>query len=206
MKVPKSYLDNLTAAKYKDYLKLLPSVEKENTRLYVTLVLTLVALSFFGIFAINPTLTTIFELRKEVEEKQLVADQLTRKISNLSNLQQEFNGMETQLFVLYDAIPKTPSAPLLSAQIEALAKKNKLSIISYRVAEVQVASDVPSSSKTSSFIFTLQASGNYQDMMNFSTTLAKIDRVITVESMSIGRDSKTNDLQLNLRGRQYFKL
>ena len=205
MKLPKSYFENLSANKYREYLKLLPSMEKEHTRAFVTLALTFAALSFFGIFAINPTLTTIAELQKELEDNQMVDQQLTTKINNLSLLQQQYNLMESDLPVIYDAIPKTANAPLLSAQIEALAKRHNLTITTYRIAEVQLASNKQKLTKTTSFTFTLQAEGNYQDMMNFSTSLAKLNRIVTVESMSIGRETKTNELLLTLRGRQYFK-
>ncbi len=204
MKLPKSYFENLSAAKYREYLKLLPSMEKENTTIFVTIALTLAALSFFGIFAINPTLTTIAELRKELADNEAVEDQLTTKINNLSSLQQQYNDLEKDLPFIYEAIPKTANAPLLSAQIEALAQQNNVTISTFRVAEVQLASSQPTT-KTLSYIFNLQAEGDYQDMIDFSTALSRLSRVITVESMSIGRDSKTNDLTLTLRGRQYFK-
>lgn len=204
MKLPKSYFENLSAAKYREYLKLLPSMEKENTTIFVTIALTLAALSFFGIFAINPTLTTIVELRKELADNQAVEQQLTTKINNLSSLQQQYNELEKDLPVIYEAIPKTANAPLLSAQLEALAQQNNVAISTFRVAEVQLASSQPAT-KPLSYIFTLQAEGDYQNMIDFSASLSRLSRVVTVESMSIGRDSKTNDLTLTLRGRQYFK-
>jgi Tfp pilus assembly protein PilO len=206
MKLPKSYFENLSAAKYREYLKLLPSMQKENTRLFITLALTFAALTFFGIFAINPTLTTIFELQKELEENQAVEQQLTTKINNLSLLQQQYNDLESDLPVVFEAIPQSASAPLLSAQMQAMAAKHNVTITTYRVAEVQLASNQQRQQKKPlSFIFNLQAEGNYQNMISFSTALSRLNRIITVESMSIGRDSQTNELTLTLRGRQYFK-
>lgn len=205
MKLPKSYFENLSATKYREYLKLLPNMEKENTRAFVTIGLTFIALSFFGIFAINPTLTTIAELQKQLEDSQMVDQQLTTKINNLSLLQQQYNLLEKDLPVVYAAIPKTAEAPLLSAQIEALAKKHSIVITTFRIAEVQLASNKQKITKTSSFTFTLEAEGTYQNMIDFASDLATLNRIVTVESMSIGRDSKTNELMLSLRGRQYFK-
>ncbi|MBA3723615.1 MAG: type 4a pilus biogenesis protein PilO [Candidatus Levybacteria bacterium] len=204
MKLPKSYFENLSAAKYREYLKLLPSMEQENTTIFVAIALTLAALSFFGIFAINPTLTTIAELQKELADNEAVEEQLTTKINNLSSLQQQYNVLEKDLPIIYAAIPTSADAPLLSAQVEALAQQNNVTISTFRVAEVQLASNQPST-KTLSYIFTLQAEGAYQNMIDFSASLSRLSRVITVESMSIGRDTKTNDLILTLRGRQYFK-
>lgn len=205
MRLPKSYFENLSAAKYREYLKLLPSIEKENTRVFVTLALTFGALIFFGIFAINPTLTTIAELQKELEDNIAVEQQLRTKIENLSALQQQYIEIERDLPYLYNAVPKTAQAPLLSAQVSSLADKNNLTMTSYRVAEVQLVSTNIQTAKNPSFIFTIQAEGTYEDMITFSTALSQLERIVTVESMSIGRDSKTNNLLLTLRGRQYFK-
>lgn len=204
MKLPNNYFENLSASKYRDYLKLLPNIEKENTSLFVMLALTFGALSFFGIFAINPTLSTIFELQKELEENQSVATQLETKTNNLHLLQQQYTTMEPDFRYVFDAIPTSANAPLLSAQVQALAKSNRVTITAYRIAEVQLASE-KKSPKALSYTFTLQAEGTYQDLINFSKSLAQFSRIVTIESMSIGRDSETNELALTIRGRQYFK-
>jgi len=205
MKLPKTYFENLSAAKYREYLKLLPGIEQENTRLFVTLVLTFGALIFFGIFAINPTITTISALQKELDDNLLVEQQLQTKIDHLSALHQQYVEIEPDLFYVNEAIPQSAQAPLLSAQVASLIQKYGLTVSSYRVAEVQLATSTKTSAKNPSFIFNLQAEGPYDKMLNFSTDLANLNRIITIESMSIARDTKTNDLVLSLRARQYFK-
>jgi Tfp pilus assembly protein PilO len=204
MKLPKSYFDNLSTTKYREYLKLLPNMKQENTRSFVTLILTFAALSFFGIFAINPTLTTIANLKKEITDNTSVDEQLRTKIQNLSDLEQQYSQLGSNLTNIYNAVPQNAQAPLLTAQIYSLAQKHNLTINTFRIDEVQLAS-IPTISSDESYIFTLQALGNYTDMIAFSNELANLDRVITVESMEIGRDSQTNALTLTLRGRQYFK-
>lgn len=205
MKLPKNYFENLSATKYREYLKILPNVEHDHTHAFIMLALTFASLSFFGLFAINPTLSTIANLEKQVADNKQVDKELSAKIRNLSALQQEYNVMGADLINIYNAVPKNTEVPLLSAQIASLAKKHSLNLTTYRVAEVQLVSNKPLK-KTSSFIFTLQAQGDYNNMLAFSKELANISRLITVESMEIGRDQKTDNLVLTLRGRQYFKL
>lgn len=205
MKLPKSYFENLTASRYREYLKLLPDMQRENTRSFFTLILTFAALSFFGIFAINPTLTTIANLKKEIADDTLVNNQLTTKIQNLSTLEQLYDQLGSNLTNIYNAVPQNPDAPLVTAQVYALAQKHNLTITTYRIDEVQLASEPPATTDQS-YIFTLQAGGNYTDMIAFATELSQLDRIITVESMEIGRDSQTNALTLTLRGRQYYKI
>jgi len=204
MKLPKNYFDNLSATKYREYLKLLPNMQQETTRSFVTLALTFGALSFFGVFAINPTLSTIFDLQKQLSDDTLVNQQLQTKIDNLSTLEQQYNLLGTNLTNIYNAIPQNPEASLLSAELAALAQKHNLTITDYRLAEVALASE-QSNPKVQSFVFTIETEGNYNDMMAFSEELAKLNRLITVESMEIGRDPQSENLVLTLRGRQYFK-
>ncbi|SRR6266568_3480969 len=204
MKLPKSYFENLSATKYREYLKLLPNIQQETTRSFITLILTFAALSFFGIFAINPTLTTIADLKKQLADDTAVDQQLKTKINNLSSLEQQYNQLGSNLTNIFSAIPQNADAPLLSAEVAALAQKHNLTLSTYHVDEVQLASS-RKNVKTQSFIFTLQAQGDYNDMLAFSTELDKLNRIVTIESMDIGRDAQTNNLTLTLRGRQYFK-
>src|ERR1700722_3393548 len=206
MKLPKNYFENLSAAKYREYLKLLPNMQEETTHSFIILALTFAALSFFGIFAINPTLSTIFDLQKQLSDDTLVNQQLQTKIDNLSALEQQYNEIGTNLTNIYSAVPQNPEASLLSAQIAALVQKHNLTITDYRIAEVALASSqANSNSKVQSFVFTVEADGNYNDMLAFSEELAQLNRLITVESMEIGRDPQSENLVLTLRGRQYFK-
>ena len=204
MKLPKNYFDSLSATKYREYLKLLPNMQQETTRSFVTLALTFGALSFFGIFAINPTLSTITDLQRQLSDDQLVDQQLKTKINNLSSLEQQYNQLGSNLTNIYAAVPQDADVSLLSGQIAALAKKRNLSNTTYRVAEIQLANN-PKTLKVQSFIFTLQAQGKYTDLLAFSSELPKLSRLITVESIEMGRDSQSENLVLTLRGRQYFK-
>jgi Tfp pilus assembly protein PilO len=204
MKLPKGYFESLSASKYREYLKLLPNMQQETTRSFVTLALTFFALSFFGIFAINPTLTTIADLKKQLADDQMVDQQLQTKIDNLSSLQQKYNQLGVNLTNIFAAVPQNADISLLSAQISALAQKHTLQVTAYRVDAVQLAIN-PKNPKVQSFVFTLQAQGNYNDMMAFTKELAQLSRLVTIESMEIGRDSQTNALVLTVQGRTYFK-
>jgi Tfp pilus assembly protein PilO len=204
MQLPKSYFNNLSATKYREYLKLLPSIQQDSTHMFVMLALTFGALSFFGIFAINPTLSTIFDLQKQLADDTMVNQQLQTKINNLSSLEQQYDQMGSNLTNIYNAVPQNPAAPLLSAQIAALAQKHNLTLTNYRVAEVQLATKTKVAN-VQSFVFSLQAQGNYNDMIAFTVELPKLTRLITVESMEVGRDQQTNNLELTLRCREYFK-
>jgi Tfp pilus assembly protein PilO len=206
MQLPKSYFQNLSAARYKDYLKLLPNMQEESSRLFITLALTFGALSFFGIFAINPTLTTIADLKKQLADDTMVDQQLGTKLERLSALNQQYDQLGPNLERILRAVPQNADVPLMSAQIAALGKKHNLTLTTYRVAQVQIAG-AQKNTKVQSFIFTVQAEGSYPNMIAFASELGNLQRIITVESMEIARDeqSRSGGLLLTIRGRQYFK-
>lgn len=205
MKLPKSYFENITTAKYREYLKLLPDMKKENTRIITMLIFTFAALSFFGVFAINPTLTTIVDLRKKLEDNTRVHEQLQTKISNLSTLQQKYSELTQDLPIVLEAIPESPSAALGVGQVQSLAEAAGLEITSLRVFEVQLAATTQLPLRGGSFSFMLEAEGNYDDMLAFTTMLTQMNRIVTIETMGMSRDPQTNVLTLNVRGKEYFK-
>lgn len=205
MKLPNNYFENLSAQKYKEYLKLLPDFKKENTQLITTLIFTFVAMTFFGLFAINPTLSTITQLKKQLADSEFVHQQLTKKIESLSALQQQYNSIEADLPVVYAAIPQNPQTAFLSGQVEALAQKSNVSITSFRVFEVQLASINPPPPNGASYTFFVEGLGTYENMTTFATDLSQLNRIVTIETMAITKDVKQESLRLTIRGRVYLK-
>lgn len=205
MKLPSTYFENLSNAKYRQYLKILPDMKKENTRLITTLILTFVALSFFGIFAINPTLTTIIELQKQLDDSEFTHQQLTTKITSLSTLLQKYNNLQDDLQVIENAIPKQAAATKLTGQIHTLTKEYNLTVRNLHVAQVTLTSGKTPKTKSLSYVFNLEAGGTYKNMMEFAENVTKFNRIVTIESISISRDPRSQDIVMNMRGRQYFK-
>lgn len=195
----------MSSSRYREYLKLLPDFKKENTRLITMLIFTFAALSFFGIFAINPTLSTIVELHKKLADSEAVHEQLSTKINNLSQLQQQYTQIEKDLSLVNNAIPENANVPISTGQIRALAKKYNLQIVTLRINEVLLASPNLSKVNVSSFVFNLEAKGDYDDMISFASAVTDMSRVITIESLVITKDTKSDALIIQLRGREYFK-
>lgn len=205
MKLPKNYFESLSISKYREYLKLLPSMKKENTKAITMIIFTFVGLSFLGIFAINPTLTTIVELNKQLEDSEFVHQQLTTKMNNLSSLQQQYTLLENDLPFIYAAIPQNANAPTLVGQIAALAENHTIKINSLQVSEVTLSPTKLSQQKGESFTFTLDAEGEYDNMMEFAAALANFKRIVTIESIGLTKDQRRDVIVLTIKGKEYFK-
>ncbi len=206
IKLPKNFFTNLSATQYREYLKLLPNMDDKTTQSYTMLGFTLIALSFLGIFAIYPTLSTITELKKTLADLQFVNQELQIKSQNLSTLQGKYQSLTGDLPVVLQAMPETPEAPKIVAQFNSLLTESRLKATSIKMGGLEITSDkkVPMN-KAASFVFSLDAEGTYNDMLVFIQRLTHIDRIITLEQISISRESGTGVVMLSLRGRGYFK-
>lgn len=191
----------LNASKIK--LSFLPNFKEERTQKFTTLILTLISLSFFGIVAINPTISTIVKLNKELEDSRIVDQKLTEKINNLNLLQQAYVNLEKDLPIFFSAIPKSPEVPLFAAQIQAVATDSNVSIDSLQTFEVNI-SNLASTRGFSAYNFALVAEGNYNDLEKFLDNLLSMQRVVGIDILSLTKKSGVATLQLTLKGKTYF--
>src|SRR3990167_9706363 len=121
--------------KYSKYLELMPDFKKQKTQKFTTVVLTLLAIMILAIFAINPTLSTIANLQKQLEDANFVVERLDQKINNLSVLQTKYETLKNDLPIIYASIPKTEEAARLTGQLQALATENNLAIASIQATD-----------------------------------------------------------------------
>lgn len=206
IKVPRNFFTNLTPKQYREYLKLLPNLSGEKAQAFTMIIFTLAALIFFGIFAINPTISTIVELKRQYSDLQFVNQKLVTKMQNLSTLLQKYQFLSNDLPVIYNALPQKPEIPKFLAQINALISRTHLTVRSLRTYGVEITPDKKAKGKNMlSFIFSLEAEGSYDDMIELIRAVTHFNRMTTIEMVSITKDTRSNTLILNLRGRQYFK-
>lgn len=199
-----SSLHNLPKNTYLDYIKLFPSTQTEQIKTYTTLILTLVAIIGFSIFAISPTINTIIELRRQLSDSRFANEALENKIAALGSLQAQYTGFGTQLESINRALPTTPEVPALFARIQTLAEQNNVTIISMNSQEVELTKR----SKTkvpSSFVFLVTVSGPYEQTLAFSEALTDFDRVVNIDEITINRENTTTGpLETTIRARAYF--
>lgn len=186
------------------YFEFLPDFKEEKTQKFTTLIFTLIALSFFGLFAINPTISTITELNRQLEDSRFVDQKLGQKISSLTVLQQKYTNLQPDLPIILNAIPKDSEVPLFAAQIQSVANNSNITIDSFQTFEVEISKN-PNPRQYSSFAFALTAEGTYNDLSNFLSNLSNMQRVAGIDTLSLTKRSGiSNSLQLTLKGKTFF--
>lgn len=182
-------------------LPFVPDFKEERTQKFTTIVLTVMTLSFFGIFAINPTISTILRLQRELEDNKLVDTKLAQKIQNISTLQKKYTFLQSDLPIILSAIPQKAEVPLFAAQIQGVAKNSNVAIENFQTFEVEVEA---SARKYSSFSFALSVSGSYNDLYKFLTTLANMQRVVAIDLLSLTKKTGSSQLEFAIKGKTFF--
>ena len=186
---------------YEKYLELIPDLKREKAQQYITIVLTLTTAIILGLFAINPTFSTIANLQKQINDNNFVEQKLQQKMNNLAVLQQKYSNLQPDLSVVNDAVPTTTQIPLFMAEIQAIAKDASLTISGLGTSTVNLTGPVVGDS--TSFDFTLTANGTYQSMIEFLSRVINFQRIIALKSVAMSTNNGV--LQLSITGTVFFK-
>lgn len=206
MKINTKRLQSITKKRYLEYIKLFPAAQQKKVKQYTTLILSFVAMTLFGIFAINPTITTVVELQRTLKDAKLVDQKLEEKINNLRTLEDKYDRMGQDLLVINAAVPQKPDASLLLAQVQGVARESGVTLTALQTLEVQQVSLAKEVSKNASFSFITEAEGTYPQISRFLSLLVDYQRGIALEAVSINRnEEKPNQLIISIRGRGHFR-
>lgn len=203
MKVSEKLLKSLSKTKYLDFIARL---EKEKAQQYASVILTFSALSIFGIFAINPTLSTIAQLHRQLEDTKAVDLKLQEKLNNLSSLQQQYQTLQPDLAYIQTALPETASVTLFTAKIQSLAATSDVAINGLSTGDTLLTSTSSAKNVPESITFSVDIAGNREKVNEFLLGLSRLDRISTLEVFSVSTNSeKEKETVLSIRGKTYFK-
>lgn len=189
------------------YFPKLPYLNQERSQKFFYIVLTLLALSFFGFFAINPTISTILKLRKETSDSEFVFKELETKIKNLSILRREYTDMQVDLPIITDAITTQPDAHILFAQVQAASQRSNVKIKKLQNFEVEVVKNEKAlGKKYYSYSFSIAGSGAFENISDFVSIITNMQRVIDIDIFSISTTAaQTGQLEFNIQATAFFK-
>ncbi len=177
----------------------------KKSKVYTGIIISLLTIIFFIIFAIKPTLVTIAQLIRQVKDQKTVVTALEKKTNNLSQAQTNYLNIESRLFLVDEALPTTAEINSLVKQFEILSRKSGISIESFRINEATLNTSKSKKSQKQPVSFNLTISGNYESLKTFIDSLNDLRRIITVESFvfQVGR-GEDDILALNINGQAWF--
>lgn len=170
--------------RYQNYLRFLrvKLEEREDVKLYLELLLTLSAISFFTWFAIRPTFATIVTLVKQIQIQEETAQTLDQKLKNLEAANRERPQFEKDRIIVDQAMPDGEGAAAVSRQIEALSSREGVALTNMSIEKL---SEDPAPAKIKKLAVAANVSGQPQKIMSFITQLGKTRRPLLWETLSL---------------------
>lgn len=162
--------------------------------------LSVITILFFALFAIRPTLVTMSELVKEIEDKKELASQLERKIAALSSAQEEYQRLESEIVMLNQAMPVQPHLLEALKILEKLAAEED--IIIDTIALQEIPEEDPLTNLTYEEIeardlyLTEKVIGDYPSIKDYVAAIQATRRSFMIEEIDFLVDEQDNEQTL----------
>jgi Tfp pilus assembly protein PilO len=177
------------------YQRLKPFLTKQKNSQSTAAIFSLLAVSLFGWYAIRPTAQTILFLRREIADKTSVNQKMEDKITSLIEAQATYEAISEKLPLVDEAIPVTPEAVELAAQLQNLASISGASVSAIQVQSVPIGADAtPSASPQTdkkegpTFGVTAVLDGSYAAISSFMNGIITLRRITTINLVSLRPD------------------
>jgi Tfp pilus assembly protein PilO len=166
----------------------------------VELFLTAGLILFLGISAIRPTLLTMSDLLKEIDDKKSLSEKLNQKVATLATAQTEYLAQESRLYLLDQAIPPNPQVIDALKIIEKVASEQRVAIGSISInkvpddldpgamIEAEIATTSAQTNSVALVPISITINGDYVSIRKFVETLQNNRRSFVVETVAFGTD------------------
>ena len=183
---------------------------RSDLKAYLEILLSLVTISVFSIFALRPTLLTIAELVTEIENKKEVIAKMDNKIEDLSKAQILFDRNRREITLLENfAIPQEPNIDVFTRQIEGLSNKHQLGVLTMSLGKASILgakSETDTNSQEGQvdpkqMEFNLSLSGNidqYPLFVNFLNDFENLRTITKINSFNFNLKDVQDSDQKNL--------
>lgn len=171
-----------------------------NVRTSLSVVLSVFVTAFFILVALRPTFVTIASLNKTIEELGKTLVKLEKKRTSLEQASATLSSVSGLIPYLDASIP-TDSAEYktFTKSLEYFAQKNNVILYSESLGGSVLYSSIsaPYEGKDREVIdmpMTIRVVGKYEDLSNFYKDIMSMDRLITIDTSSLTKDSSIKEL------------
>lgn len=193
--------------------------DKPIVKVSLELVISVVVVTLLALFALRPTLLTMSELLKEIEEKEELDQALQQKIAALATAESEWQVFQSQVARIQQSFLQNPSLEEVLVYLEYLARKQEVFVFSMSVPDIAVQLNLfsdpsrPANSTApnlalATYDVNFQVSGEYDKILDFAREIENQQPLMSIESIQINQDTRLPDenlLNASIRVRLYIQ-
>lgn len=131
--------------RYRSYFSHIVSQYKDRGDLmsYLEVILSLITISIFALFALRPTLVTIAELIREIDVNTQTIKTMDEKLQNITRAQTLYDRERSKILLFLSAVPTGVSPETIIRQVEGLSAKHNVTVTSATLGEAAIIGPTP---------------------------------------------------------------
>ena len=190
----------------KTHQRIKPVLKNSKSASYFTITLSLFCLSFFGLFAIRPTLITAVSLIKEVRDLKNFNLDYENQIGNIIRAQSEYEKVRDGIAFIEVALPPNADFTKLARGMETYAAENQFQLNQLQIDSAPI-SQLTEKQKLQKMNFILIGKGSYVSVKNYLNDILNWKRIITVDSLDLVQEGGTVSgiLRMTVKGTAYYE-
>jgi len=159
-----------------------------------------IVFSFFIVAVIRPNIITVFNLKKELINLQVVNDSYTVAIDKIISYQTLLELTRDEIYVLDQSLPSVPQINRLIEDINYSASSNELIIEKMTIDDINLKKD-KNKKGIDRVEINLVIQSEYENVIKFLNSLTEQRRLKTIKILSIKKDEKSasDSSKLNIK-------
>ena len=186
--------------------KIKPFITDKKKNTYLTAILSLLTMSFFGVFAIKPTITTAVSLTRDISDLKALNAQYEQKITTIIKGQSEYEKIRDDLPIINMTLPITSEFSKLIIGEENIAIRSNFLIGSLQVDPVPI-SKSKGTENVETFGFTLGGDVDYKGAYDLVLHNLDQQRLVNIDEVSLEQAEATGSGQLKIiiKAKSYYE-
>ena len=181
-----------------DLKKISKSIFEKKTADYLFIIFFLLIFSIFIIFAIKPSLTTAYSLKKEEVDLEKIDRVYEEKIRSITSIQSQIEANRDNLPLLNQSISEHPEVNKIIEDIKKIADKNSIFINKANIIDINFSK---TNKEKQDVKLKMEVTASFKDLRLFMTEILDQRRLKLIDEISISKDKETTDsgnLKVNL--------
>ncbi|QQG43707.1 MAG: type 4a pilus biogenesis protein PilO [Candidatus Daviesbacteria bacterium] len=182
-----------------------PILRAPIVKTYGSLILSIVVVAIFILFAIKPTIGTILVLQKNLENSKQVLAQIIQKSKDLSEARKNYQSLDPAIRQKIDTtIPPVPNLKTVIAALEQNALSNQASISALQIDPISIPNATESAKNLTEIQFTFTLEGSYNNLLNTLNGIKNSSRLISVTGLTLNKNPESSSILMQIVGKAFF--
>lgn len=180
------------------------SIFEKKSGEYVYVIFFLLIFSIFIIFAIKPSLTTAYSLKKEEGDLTKIDQVYEDKINNITLIQTQLEENRDNIPLFNQSISEQPEVNKVVEDIKKIADKNTLTINKASIVDINFSK---TNKEKQNVKLKIEANVSFENLRQFMNDLFAQRRLKLIDSLIINRDKESSgsgDLDVSLSIEGYY--